>query len=883
MFGGRHYDANFQFSQFDDTWTWDGTNWTEQHPATHPSARFFTIMAYDPALNKAILFGGITCPQQCTYLNDTWAWDGTNWTQITTPVSPPARIGASLAYDATSQQFVLFGGNYVDSGGVRHFLSDTWLFDGTNWTQATPLTSPSPRSGDSNRLTYVPANNGLLMFGGYDGNPRNDTWLWDGSNWNALAPATSPGPSEDPAITYDSTTATAVLYLFESQTWTWNGVTWTRSTSISPQSRFGPVFVYDPPANKVLMFAGVNCLPGFEDEWLWDGAAWTPVDLGERFPPQRSLFSGQIAFDTARNQAVLFSGSREGCSLLYDTWTWNGTVWNQIHPATSPPPRVYSSMAYDPDQGVTVLFGGRITPSTQGNDTWVFDGVTWTRQAPAQSPGQREGTGMAFDRVSHKIVLFGGVQIGGSPLNETWTWDGSTWTQEHPSTSPPGRSYLNMSPDAQGRPVVFGGEICTGGPCTYPNDTWRWNGTSHNWEQVTPGGSIPPGRFGAGMGYDAASQSIIFFGGQDNNQVYGDTWAFDGSNWQALSPSQSPSPRVFTALSDGSVTNPPVLMGGGANIGPGGADAWTWGVPGPPPSTTPTVSPTSTAPAGGTATATPSSTVTPPPLPTGSPTSTAIATPPPVSTVTATATSTAPAGGTATATPSSTVTPPPLPTNTVPPSPTNTPCTSSFSDVHPADYFATPVQYLACHGVISGYADGTFRPYANTTRSQMVKIVVLGFAKPITTPAGGGNTFHDVPPAFPFDPYIETAAALNIVSGYTCGGPGEPCDGSNRPYFRPFANVTRGQLAKIDAIAAGWALLNPPARTFADVLPSSAFYAFVETAACHGVISGYTCGGVGESCDGQNRPYFRQGNPATRGQITKIVYLSILAPAACGP
>ena len=64
---------------------------------------------------------------------------------------------------------------------------------------------------------------------------------------------------------------------------------------------------------------------------------------------------------------------------------------------------------------------------------------------------------------------------------------------------------------------------------------------------------------------------------------------------------------------------------------------------------------------------------------------------------------------------------------------------------------------------------------------------------------------------------------------------------------------------------------------------STAFYEFVETAVCHGIISGYTCGGPGEPCDAQGRPYFRQNNDATRGQIAKIVYLSITAGGACAP
>jgi hypothetical protein len=79
-------------------------------------------------------------------------------------------------------------------------------------------------------------------------------------------------------------------------------------------------------------------------------------------------------------------------------------------------------------------------------------------------------------------------------------------------------------------------------------------------------------------------------------------------------------------------------------------------------------------------------------------------------------------------------------------------------------------------------------------------------------------------------------------------------------------------VAKIDASAAGY---NDPLpsgqQTFADVPPTHPFWAWIELVALHGVISGYTCGGPGEPCDGQNRPYYRAYAPATRGQTAKIV------------
>lgn len=80
--------------------------------------------------------------------------------------------------------------------------------------------------------------------------------------------------------------------------------------------------------------------------------------------------------------------------------------------------------------------------------------------------------------------------------------------------------------------------------------------------------------------------------------------------------------------------------------------------------------------------------------------------------------------------------------------------------------------------------------------------------------------------------------------------------------FRPDTEVTRGQLAKIVVAAEGWPLITPASPTFNDVPAGSTFYSYVETAVAHGILSGYTDGS------------FRPGNMATRGQIAKIVYLA---------
>src|SRR5947208_1517520 len=54
---------------------------------------------------------------------------------------PPARAGMGMAYDAGREEVVLFGG----AGADGTHLGDTWVWDGTTWTQLFPATSPSAR------------------------------------------------------------------------------------------------------------------------------------------------------------------------------------------------------------------------------------------------------------------------------------------------------------------------------------------------------------------------------------------------------------------------------------------------------------------------------------------------------------------------------------------------------------------------------------------------------------------------------------------------------------------------------------------------------------------------------------------------------------------
>ena len=127
------------------------------------------------------------------------------------------------------------------------------------------------------------------------------------------------------------------------------------------------------------------------------------------------------------------------------------------------------------------------------------------------------------------------------------------------------------------------------------------------------------------------------------------------------------------------------------------------------------------------------------------------------------------------------------------------------------------------------------------------------------TPRCPGERFLDVCPGDPFYTYIMNLVNLGIISGYS--------DNT----FRPNNNLTRGQAAKIVALAANLPANLQGAPHFQDVDQANSFYEYVEFSYNAGVIGGYPCGGPGEPCVAPlNKPYFRPNNNITRGQLSKM-------------
>ena len=105
---------------------------------------------------------------------------------------------------------------------------------------------------------------------------------------------------------------------------------------------------------------------------------------------------------------------------------------------------------------------------------------------------------------------------------------------------------------------------------------------------------------------------------------------------------------------------------------------------------------------------------------------------------------------------------------------------NTFSDVAKSHWAANYIGYMQQFGIITGYADGSFRPDASVTRAEFAAI-----ASRFEKLTEGTKSFSDVPSSHWAAKYINFAATRGWVNGYA--------DGT----FRPNNSITRAEVAAV--------------------------------------------------------------------------------------
>jgi hypothetical protein len=185
------------FTVYDETWAFDGCEWTQLSPSGNPGPRHNTYLAQSPNRGRLVVFGGGIA----VFVVDDSTWDSdapsSTWIDAT-PLgdSPSARQLANTVYNSWRERTVLFGGT---NGFGSAFHGDTWEWDGSAWTNVTPPgPSPSPRAWHA--MTFDSERGRTVLYGGFNGAQLGDTWEWDGAQWTQVFPASSPPAQSSGAI-----------------------------------------------------------------------------------------------------------------------------------------------------------------------------------------------------------------------------------------------------------------------------------------------------------------------------------------------------------------------------------------------------------------------------------------------------------------------------------------------------------------------------------------------------------------------------------------------------------------------------------------------------------------------------------------------------------
>lgn len=287
-----------------------------------------------------------------------------------------------------------------------------------------------------------------------------------------------------------------------------------------------------------------------------------------------------MVFDPATGQLVAYDDSG-GCGADA-TWTWDGADWTSHHQLGAPELRENPTLGYDAATKQVIMFGGYAGYTCPGftfngdtNETWAWNGSIWAQLHPATSPSARDGMCAAYDQQSGQFIAFGGSGVVGegfAGLDDTWSWTGTTWTQLQPASTPPSDACSMTYDAARGVIMMSDAGYDTGGT----TQMWTWNGTAWNRIADSPADV-------RSISYDPDTRTDIGYIGQGTCTSLGpmeaqctqidQTWVWDGSAWSQAPSTNNPEPGATYVASDDQATHQYVIIGGLINFTQGQNDA----------------------------------------------------------------------------------------------------------------------------------------------------------------------------------------------------------------------------------------------------------------------------------------------------------------------
>lgn len=389
------------------------------------------------------------------------------WTNVTNGPAPSPRLGPAMAYDPALGKVILFGGmsgRYgVDSGIYARYYNDTWTFANGSWTNVTDTVGVAPPARAFGSLTFDPGIGELVLVGGtpvgcFYGNECRETWGLSWSGWTELS-SSQTGP--DVAV-YDSSTGYIVGVVcsitsngsssgggtdgFVNGSWVALGYNHSTNTTAPTPDACRPALVNDPAEDGIIMFGGT-----FEDggvlgeTYLYQNGNWSAIAIQSNPPPTPYPY---IAYDNSSGTAILAQAGSVG--RQQSTWVFNGTWMNSTQPP-QPPDFEAGGLTWDALENTTVLFGGA-APGDFGGPGSAATGIatnqTWEWGTSPDLVNLVVAASISSVDVGVPVQYQSSFDGGIPPFHYHWTFgDGTTSGQISPTHnfSGPGIYVVNLS------------------------------------------------------------------------------------------------------------------------------------------------------------------------------------------------------------------------------------------------------------------------------------------------------------------------------------------------------------------------------------------------------------------------------------------------------
>ncbi len=290
----------------------------------------------DGATKQVVMFGGnaqgcYTPPGAVGYLGavgDTWTWNGSIWTQQAPVNVPLAQEGGCAAYDTATGQFIMYGGYAPFETGPGDPDAQTWQWTGTNWVQLSPVATPP---AGYCAMTYDPGARELVMLvteiftpaSAADNGANNvlETWTWNGANWTRTGDLPS-STSAVSSLTFDTDTGSDITYIQQitdcrasscpeiDQTWSFDGSAWSQTSTNTLQAGGIVGTVEDTATHQLVMFGGLprNANTRQPTTWVYAGpgsSAASPTRLFGATRQGTAVAASTAAFPSAGSASAV--------------------------------------------------------------------------------------------------------------------------------------------------------------------------------------------------------------------------------------------------------------------------------------------------------------------------------------------------------------------------------------------------------------------------------------------------------------------------------------------------------------------------------------------------------------------------------------------------